>query len=74
MNDEITISSQEALWMADRMLELAYHNDNLAEKIEERIGEPDDYTKRLRYRATKCRAMFKTIETRLDFDIMATWD
>ena len=74
MNHEITISSQEALWMADRMLELAYRNDSLAERLEERIGEPDDYTNRLRDQATKCRAMFKTIDTRLDFDIEATWD
>lgn len=74
MNDEITMSSQEALWMADRMLELAYRNDSLAERLEERIGEPDDYTNRLRDQATKCRAMFKTIETRLDFDIEATWE
>ena len=74
MNNEITMSSQEALWMADRMLELAYRNDSLAERLEERIGEPDDYTNRLRDQATKCRAMFKTIETRLDFDIEATWD
>jgi len=73
MNHEITMSSQEALWMADRMLELAYRNDSLAERLEERIGEPDDYTNRLRDQATKCRAMFKTIETRLDFDIEATW-
>ena len=74
MNNEITMSSQEALWMADRMLELAYRNESLAERLEERIGEPDDYTNRLRDQATKCRAMFKTIETRLDFDIEATWD
>ena len=74
MNNEITMNSQEALWMADRMLELAYRNDSLAERLEERIGEPDDYTNRLRDQATKCRAMFKTIETRLDFDIEATWD
>jgi len=73
MNHEITMSSREALWMADRMLELAYRNDSLADRLEERIGEPDDYTNRLRDQATKCRAMFKTIETRLDFDIEATW-
>ena len=73
MNHEITMSSQEALWMADRMLELAYRNDSLAERLEERLGESDDYTNRLRDQATKCRAMFKTIETRLDFDIEATW-
>ena len=74
MNHEITISSQEALWMADRMLELAYRNESLAERLEERIGEPDDYTNRLRDQATKCRAMFDTIETRLDTDIIAHWD
>lgn len=74
MNHEITMNSQEALWMADRMLELAYRNESLAERLEERIGEPDDYTNRLRDQATKCRAMFKTIETRLGFDIEATWD
>ena len=74
MNNEITISSQEALWMADRMLELAYRNDSLAERLEERIGEPDDYTNRLRDQATKCRAMFHTIETRLDTDIMSHWE
>ena len=74
MNNEITISSSEAMWMADRMLELAYRNDSLAERLEERIGESDDYTNRLREQAAKCRAMFKTIETRLDTDIMSHWD
>ena len=74
MNNEITISSREALWMADRMLELAYRNDSLAERLEERIGESDDYTNRLREQATRCRAMFKTIERRLDTDIMAHWE
>ena len=73
MNNEITMTSQEAMWMADRLLELAYRNDTLAERIEERLGESDDYTNRLREQAARCRAMFKTIETRLDFDIEATW-
>jgi len=74
MNNEITMTSQEAMWMADRLLELAYRNDTLAERIEERLGESDDYTNRLREQAARCRAMFKTIETRLDTDIMAHWD
>lgn len=73
MNDEIRIDKQEALWMADRMLELAYRNDSLADRLEERIGESDSYTDDLRAQASKCRAMFKTIESRLDFDIEATW-
>ena len=73
MNDEIRIDKQEALWMADRMLELAYRNDSLADRLEERIGESDSYTDGLRAQASKCRAMFKTIESRLDFDIEATW-
>ena len=74
MNREIVFNSDEALWLADRLLELAYRNDSLADKLEERIGESDDYTGRLRDQATRCRAMFKTIETRLDFDIEGTWD
>lgn len=73
MNDEIRLSNQEALWVADRMLELAYRNDNLADRLEERIGKPDSYTDGLRAQAIKCRAMFKTIENRLDLNITATW-
>ncbi len=67
---KITISREEALWLADRMIELAYRNDTLAESLE----ESDDYKSRLTERASECRQFFKTIETRLDFDIEATWD
>ena len=74
MKREIVFEWSEALWLADRLIELAYRNDSLADRMEERIGEPDDYTNRLRDQATKCRTMFRTIETRLDFDIEGTWD